>query len=64
MWWYLVAILAFLLVLAIALIADLRKSPEEEAKRIKRQDELAATKMGDFLTKAKDDPNEPARWVP
>jgi hypothetical protein len=56
MWWYLVAILAFSVVLAIALVADLRISPEEEAKRIKRQDESAA--------KIKDNPNEPARWVP
>jgi TRAP-type C4-dicarboxylate transport system permease small subunit len=56
MWWYLAAILAFLALMAIALAVDLRTSPEEEARRLKRQDESAA--------KVKDDTNEPARWVP
>lgn len=56
MWWYLAGILVFLALMTIALAADHRISPESEARRMKRQDELAA--------KLKDDPNEPARWVP
>ena len=44
-----------LIALVVALVVDLRKSPEQEAERIKRQDEAMKTK---------DDPNEPARFVP
>ena len=47
------AILAFLIVLAIALIAALRTSLEEEAERIKRVDESK-------WAKGTADPNEPA----
>jgi len=44
-----------LIALVVALVVDVRTSPEQEAERIKRQDEAMKTK---------DDPNEPARFVP
>jgi len=44
-----------LIALVVALVVDLRTWPEQEAERIKRQDEGMKTK---------DDPNEPARFVP
>jgi hypothetical protein len=53
--WYLVAILVLVL-MAIALVIEFRTSPEEEAKRIARQNKA--------MTTMKDDVNEPARWVP
>jgi hypothetical protein len=42
--------------IAIVVIFELRKTPKQEAEMIEHEDEA--------LSKVKDDPNEPARWVP
>ena len=47
---------AGLVSIAIVVIFELRKTPKQEVKMIEREDEA--------MSKVKDDPNEPARWVP
>jgi len=44
-----------LVALVVGLAVDLSKTPQQEAEMIKRQDSAIKTK---------DDPNEPARFVP
>ncbi len=53
--WFIVAVFAGLVLMAIALILDLRRTKEKEDELIARQDKAMA--------KVRDDPNEPARWV-
>ena len=54
--WYIAAVFAGLVFFAVALILELRTSPKEEARRIELQNQM--------MVKVKDDPNEPARFVP
>ena len=49
-------IVAGLVLIAIVVIFELRKTPKQEAKMIKRED--------DAMSKLPDDPREMARWVP
>jgi len=51
-----VLILAGLVLIAIVVIFELRKTPKQEAEIIKREDQA--------LSKMPDDPREMARWVP
>lgn len=48
--------LAGLVLIAIVVIFELRKTPKQEEEMIEREDKA--------ISKVKDDPNEPARWVP
>jgi hypothetical protein len=50
------AVFIGLLLIAIVLIVELRKTPGQEAEMIEREDKE--------ISKTRDDPNEPARWVP
>jgi hypothetical protein len=50
------AALVGLVLIAIAVIFEFRKTPKQEAEMIEREDKA--------MSKVKDDPNEPARWVP
>jgi hypothetical protein len=52
----LAAALVGLVLIAIAVIFALRKTPKQEAEMIEREDKA--------MSKVTDDPNEPARWVP
>jgi multisubunit Na+/H+ antiporter MnhC subunit len=52
---YLAALVVGLAALGVALVFDLRRTKEAEDAMIKRLDDAM---------QAKDDPNEPARWVP
>jgi hypothetical protein len=52
---YIAAVVVGLAVIAVALVLDLHKTQAEEEAIIKRLDNAM---------KVKDDPNEPARWVP
>ena len=45
-----------LVVIAIIVILELRKTPAQEEEVIRREDDL--------ISHAPDDPHEPARWVP
>ena len=47
---------AGLVSIAIVVIFELRKTPNQEAEMIEREDKA--------MSKVKDDPNEPAKWVP
>jgi len=49
-------IVAGLISIAIVVIFELRKTPKQEAKMIKREDQA--------MSKMPDDPREMARWVP
>jgi hypothetical protein len=51
-----VLIVAGLVSIAIVVIFELRKTPKQEAKMIKREDKA--------MSKLPDDPREMARWVP
>ena len=51
-----VLIVAGLVSIAIVVIFELRKTPKQEAKMIKREDQA--------MSKPPDDPREMARWVP
>jgi hypothetical protein len=51
------ALLGGVLLIVLGFIAALRKPDKAEAERIRRSDEMM---RGAF----RDDPNEPARWVP
>lgn len=51
------AILGGVLLIVLGFVAALRKPGKAEAERIRRSDEMM---KGAF----RDDPNEPARWVP
>jgi hypothetical protein len=50
------AALVGLVLIAIAVIFELSKTPKHEAEMIEREDKA--------MSKVKDDPNEAARWVP
>jgi FtsZ-interacting cell division protein ZipA len=52
----LVLIVIGLISIAIVVIFELRKTPKQEAKMIKREDKA--------ISKLPDDPREMARWVP
>jgi len=45
-----------LVLIAFVVIFELRKTPKQEAEMIKREDKV--------MSEVRDDPNEPARWVP
>ena len=47
---------AALVVIAIIFIFELRKTPAQQEKMIRREDDL--------ISDVPDDPHEPARWVP
>ena len=51
-----VLIVAGLVLIAIVVIFELRKTPKQEAKMIKREDKA--------MSRPPDDPREMARWVP
>ena len=51
-----VLIVAGLVLIAMVVIFELRKTPKQEAKMIKREDKA--------MSKLPDDPREMARWVP
>jgi len=51
-----VLIVAGLVLIAIVVIFELRKTPKQEAEMIKREDKA--------MSKLPDDPSEMARWVP
>jgi len=50
------AVIADLVVIAIVVIFELRKTPKQEAEMIDREDQA--------MSSVKDDPREFARWVP
>jgi hypothetical protein len=51
------AIVGGILLIAMGFIAAVRKPDKAEAERIRRSDEMMRGAV-------RDDPNEPARWVP
>ena len=53
---FIAAVFVGLVLMVIALASELRKSSKQEAETIARQDEA--------MTDARDDLNDPARWVP
>ncbi len=53
---FIAAAVVGLVLIAVVVIFELRKTPKREAEMIKREDEV--------MSEVRDDPNEPARWVP
>jgi len=51
-----ICIVAGLFLIGVVFILELRKTPQQEAEMIEREDEA--------MSKVSDDPHELARWVP
>jgi hypothetical protein len=51
-----ICIVAGLFLIGVVVIFELRKTPQQEAEMIEREDEA--------MSKVSDDPHELARWVP
>jgi len=51
-----ICIVAGLFLIGVVVILELRKTPQQEAEMIEREDEA--------MSKVSDDPHELARWVP